>query len=427
MLKRLLPKSEFTKNTFILVIGAVIAQSIPLLLHPFLRRIYSPEDFGAMAVYLNIFGMLTIVSALRYEATIVLPKNNNEAANILSLTFIINIIFSSILLLIIVFFKNEVVHLINFPEKYSNYLYLLPFVSSIFGIYQSINYWLIRQKAFKASTSNKIVRRTVEGLFQGVLGFFKIPGGLFIGDLSGNFANVIAGIRQIFKNKYELRFVSRKKIGYVFKKYIDYPKFNVLPTLLSSAATILPFLFINKMYSTEIVGYLDLSKLVLSIPLIFIASTISQVFFQQTTEKKHNSLSIKNDVKNILYLLLAVIFIEFIVIELWGPQLFGFVFGDQYLVSGYFSKILIFSFVLNFIGSTFSSIFITFEKIRLNSIWQITYFAAICSLLFFKDLDIYDFLKIYVAVEIVMHLIYCVMIYLIVNKYEKEINLKIVN
>lgn len=421
MLKRLLSKSEFTKNTFILVIGAIVAQSIPLLLHPFLRRIYSPEDFGAMAVYLNIFGMLTIVSALRYEAIIVLPKNNNEAANILSLTFIINIIFSSILLLIILFFKNEVVHLINFPEKYSNYLYLLPFVSSIFGIYQSINYWLIRQKAFKASTSNKIVRRTVEGAVQGILGFFKIPGGLFIGDLSGNFANVIAGIRQIFKNKYELRFVSRKKIVYVFRKYIDYPKFNVLPTLLSSAATILPFLFINKMYSTEIVGYLDLSKLVLSIPLIFIASTISQVFFQQTTEKKHNLLSIKNDVKNILYLLLVVIFIEFIVIEFLGPQLFGFVFGDRYAVSGDYSKILIFSFVLNFIGSTFSSIFITFEKIRLNSIWQITYFAAICSLLLFKDLDIYDFLKIYVAIEIVMHLIYCTMIYFIVNGYEKKI------
>ncbi len=171
MFKQLVSKSEFTKNTFILVIGTIIAQSIPLLLHPFLRRIYSPEDFGAMAVYLNIFGMLTIVSALRYEATIVLPKNNNEAANILSLTFIINIIFSSILLLIILFLKNEIVYFLNFPEKYSNYLYLLPFICSIFGIYQSINYWLIRQKAFKASTSNKIIRRAIEGAVQAVLGF----------------------------------------------------------------------------------------------------------------------------------------------------------------------------------------------------------------------------------------------------------------
>ncbi len=425
MFKILSRKSEFTKNTVILVIGAVIAQSIPLLLHPFLRRIYTPEDFGAMSVYLNIFGMLTIVSSLRYEATIVLPKNNNEAANILSLTFIINIIFSSLLLLIIVLFKNQVVHFINFPEKYSGYIYLLPFLCSIFGIYQCINYWLIRQKAFKASTSNKIIRRAVEGFFQSVLGFLKIPGGLFLGDFSGNVANMIAGIRQIFRNKYDIRFVSRKKIGYVFKKYIDYPKFNVLPTLLSSAATILPFLFINKIYSTEVVGYLDLSRLVLSIPLIFISSTISQVFFQQTTEKKNNSLSVKNDVRNIVYLLLAVVFIEFVVIASAGPQLFGFVFGARYAVSGAYSQILIFSFALNFIGSAFSSIFITFEKIRLNSIWQIAYFCVICSLLFFKNIGIYDFLKIYVAIEIVMHLTYCAMIYFIVNGYEKKLKSKI--
>ena len=261
----------------------------------------------------------------------------------------------------------------------------------------------------------------MEGSVQAVSGFLKIPGGLFIGDLMGNFANVIAGIRQIFKNQYETRFISRKKVSFVFKKYIDYPKFNVIPTLLSSAANILPFLFINKLYSTEIVGYLDLSKLVLSIPLIFIASTISQVLFQQITEKKHNSLSIKKDVMNIGFLLVMVVIIEALVILAWGPQLFGFVFGTRYSVSGAFSQILIFSFVLNFIGSTFSTIFLTFEKIRLNSVWQITYFAAICSLLFFKGLNIYDFLKIYVLIEVVMHSSYLIMMFFIINNYEKKL------
>ncbi len=244
---------------------------------------------------------------------------------------------------------------------------------------------------------------------------------MFLGDLSGNFANILAGIKQLFKNKYDIKLVSRKKIGYVFKKYIDYPKFNVLPTLLSSAATILPFLFINKMYSTEIVGYLDLSRLVLSIPLIFISSTISQVFFQHSTENKHNSVSIKKYAMNIMYLLSVVVVIELLVILFAGPQLFGFVFGDRYTVSGNFSQLLIFSFVLSFIGSAFSSVFITFGKIRMNSLWQMTYFAAICSLLLFKNLTIYDFLKIYVSIEIVMHLIYCAMIYFIISQYEKKI------
>lgn len=421
MFKQLLQKSEFTKNTFILVVGTIVAQAIPLVLHPFLRRIYSPEDFGAMAVYLNIFGMLTIVSALRYEATIVLPKNNNEAANILSLTFIIALIFSTLTLIALLLFKDEIVTLINFPAKYANYLYFLPFACVAFSIFQSMNYWLIRQKAFKASTSNKIIRRLVEGVIQSIMGIFKLPGGLFIGDLAGNVANVLAGIKQIFKTGFTTSVVSTKKLKLIFKKYIEYPKYNVLPTLLSSAATVLPFLFINKFYSTETVGYLDLSRLVLSIPLIFISATISQVFFQQITEKKHQKESIKKVVMNIAYLLLAVVALELIVILLLGPLLFGFVFGDQYTLSGEYSKLLVFSFGLNFISSTFSSVFITFEKIKLNSLWQTLYFIAICSLIIFKHLSINEFLMVYVGIEVLMHSIYIVMMYIIVNRYENGI------
>ena len=421
MLKTLSLKSEFTKNTFVLIIGTIAAQSIPIILQPFLRRIYSPEDFGAMAVYLTIFGMASIAISLRYEAAIVLPKNNIAAANTFSLSCLINICFSACMLAALLFFKNEFAELINFPKKYSNYLYFLPFACSAFGIYQSMNYWLIRQKAFRASANNKIARRGAEGAVQTAAGLLKIPGGLFIGDLIGNFANVISGLLQVIKNNFSFKTISLRKMLYALNKYSDFPKFNVIPTLLSSAATVLPFLFINKLYSTETVGYLDLSRLVLSIPLTFIAGSISQVFFQQTTEKKHNFLSIKKDVANILYVLLAIVFIEAGIILLFGPALFGFVFGSKYELSGFFSQILIFSFALNFIGAAFSSIFITFEKIKINSIWQVVYFSAICSLLFFKNLDIYDFLKIYVLIEICMHSAYCIMIYFIVSNYEKKI------
>ena len=277
-------KSEFSRNTIILIAGTVVAQSIPLLLQPILRRVYSAEDFGALAVYLTLFSMLTIVFSFRYEAAIVLPKNNNVAANILSLTFIINIFFSVVLFLSLLFFKTTIVEWVGLPSKYSNYLYFLPVTCLVFSMYQSMNYWLVRKKAFKESANNKIIRRATEGVIQTAAGFLKIPGGLFIGDLFGNIANAASGLWQIKKQSFHFKLISRRKISYAFKRYIDFPKFNLFPTLLSSAATVLPFLFINKFYSTETVGYLDLSRLVLSIPLVFISATISQVFFQQTTE-----------------------------------------------------------------------------------------------------------------------------------------------
>lgn len=417
-MKRFLTKSEFSKNTLILVGGTVVAQAIPLILHPFLRRIYSPEDFGAMAVFLSIFSMVTIISALRYEATIVLPKNNNEAANILSLTVIISLIFNTLVLFILLLFKTFIVQFIGLPIKYSNYIFFLPFTSFLFSFYQSANYWLVRQKAFKASSINKIVRRSVEGTTQLTLGLLKIPGGLFIGDFLGNLSNVMSGFRQIFKNGFSTDVVSKQKIGYVLRKYIDYPKFNVVPTLLSSAASFLPFLFINKLFSTQVVGYLDLSRMVLSIPLIFISVTISQVLFQQMTEKKHQQLSIKKDLLNISYLLFGIIGIEALVLVLFGDNLFQLIFGNNYILSSSYSKILIFSFSLNFITSTFSSVYITFDKIRLNSIWQVAYFLSICCLLFFKQVELINFIKIYVAIEVFMSLINCLMLYKIIANYE---------
>ena len=248
MFKLLSLKSEFSKNAFVLIAGTVAAQSIPILLQPILRRVYSPEDFGALAVYLTLFSIITIAFSLRYEAAIVLPKNNNVAANILSLTFIINIVFAVVLFVVLFLFKSTIVRLIGLPEKYSNYLFFLPVTCLAFSMYQSMNYWLIRKKAFKASANNKIVRRCTEGIVQTGTGFLKIPGGLFLGDLCGNIANTISGLWQIKKQGFSFKFISRKKISYVFKRYIDFPKFNLIPTLLSSAATVLPFLFINKFY-----------------------------------------------------------------------------------------------------------------------------------------------------------------------------------
>lgn len=422
LINKIFPRSELAKNTFTLITGTIIAQLIPLILHPILRRIYSPEDFGVFAVYLNIFGIIIIMATLRYEAAIMLPNNNIEAANILSLSFIINFILCSSIFILLLFFKDNFCNLINFPIEHSNYLYLLPFSAMFCSFYQSINFWLIRQKAFKSSSINKMSRRSVEGLLQLGIGYKKLSFGLVVGDFFGNLTNVISGIIQIKKNSFNINYISKKKIFYVLKRYKKFPLYNFLPTLLSSAATFLPFIFINKLYSSEDVGYLDLSRLVLSIPLAFISVSISQVIFQQITFKRNNQQSIKKDLLNILYFILAIAIIEYILIQLFGPTLFAFVFGNKYNVSGEYSKILVYSYIMNFIISTYSSIFISFEKLKILSVWQISYFLIICSLLFFKNLALVKFLEVYVLIEIIMSIVYCVVVYYIIKKYETQIS-----
>jgi O-antigen/teichoic acid export membrane protein len=410
--------SEFSRNTVILIVGALVAQAIPILLHPFLRRMFAPDDFGAMAIFLNLFAVITIASSLRYEATVVLPENNIEAANLLGLSIIINLIINLLLFFIIFFFEEEIGRLLNIPEKYSHYYYFLPISCFLFGSYQSMNYWLIRMKAFKSSSENKIIRRTIEVGVQFTSGLFKFNGGLFIGDFFGNLGNFLSALRQVFRNQFTFSMISSKKMRFVFHKYIDYPKYNLLPTLLSNFATTLPFLLVSKFFSMEKAGYLDLTRLVLSIPLIFVSSTISQVLFQHVTERKRKGESIVPDIRHVLLISIFIIIVEMIFIFIVGDFIFQFVFGSQYILSSYYSKILIFSFSLNFLVSSFSSFFLIFNRIRLNSIWQIAYFICICTLLLFNQTSIERFLIVYVTIECVMLSVNLFMLFSMVRSYE---------
>ena len=191
MLNKIPLNPGFVRNTAILVSGTGIAQVIPILMQLVLRRTYSIEDFGAFSVYMSLLSPFVVIALFRYEIAIVIPSDKKDATNLFAISLITNLIFVAFLLLIIILFKNPVISLFNFPEKYSYYLYFLPLGILLFGASQSINYFLIREKAFKASAINKISRRIAEGFTQVIFGLIKQPVGLVIGDIIGNLSNNI--------------------------------------------------------------------------------------------------------------------------------------------------------------------------------------------------------------------------------------------
>ena len=83
-------RSPFIKSILTLVTGSSIAQAITLLVTPILSRIYSPADFGVFTFFMAIVGAFALIATLRYEIAIMLPKKDQEAVNIVSLSLIIN-------------------------------------------------------------------------------------------------------------------------------------------------------------------------------------------------------------------------------------------------------------------------------------------------------------------------------------------------
>ena len=416
-----LKRSELLKNTSILVSGTAIAQLIPILLQPILRRAYSSEIFGAYAVYLSLVGILAIISSFKYELAIILPKKNKDAANLFFLTILINFAFNTILLLIIIIWKHQFLRFFNLPEKFSEYLFFVPLGIFFYSFYQSINNWLVREKAFLPVSINKFVRRGFEGSGQIGFKFANNSHGIIYGDLIGHIANLVSGIYQAAKRGLSLRLLSTGKIKYVAKKYSEFPKFNVIPSFMSACSFLLPVLLVNKFYSAELTGFFDLSRLLLSIPLALIATSISNVLLQSISEKYREKKSLKKDLLLILGVVAVIGITEIILITIFGVQIFKIGFGEENAFSGKISQILVWSYALNFFVASFSAIFISMNKIKILSIWQLFYFISILSLTLFSKYEFLDFLRIYVSIEVFCYLVIITMMLFIIFNYERKL------
>jgi O-antigen/teichoic acid export membrane protein len=178
---------------------------------------------------------------------------------------------------------------------------------------------------------------------------------------------------------------------------------------------------INKFFSSASTGYFDLCKLLLSVPLALIATSLSNVLLQRISEKDRLKLSIKDDLLNVLKIISLIVVAEIAVILIFGDDLFKLVFGPNWEISGRISRILVWSFAFNFLTSSFSSIFISLKKIKLLSVWQIFYFAAISLLVFFSHLSFESFLKVYVIIEVICSSIVSSLLLFVITRYEREI------
>jgi len=407
------------KNLSILVSGTVIAQLIVIGFQLVLRRLYSPEEFGAFAVYMSLLGIVATLSSWRYEQAILLPKDEKKAGAVFLLSVFLMLLSFLVITLLIVLFHKPIAGFIQLNEAYSWWLWLLPLSILFFGLTQALNYLLIRHKMFAFSARNKVWRRLTEGAGQSLLGGLGNTVGLVIGDLMGQLLIALRTWYKLprFKNQWE----GFKPLKEVAIQYRDFPLKNGIPSVLNALSLMLPVIIINRKFTPEETGYFDLARMVLIIPLSLVTASLSQVLLQRFTEKRNANRSMQKEAVGTLLSLLLIGVLFGLVIHFFGADLFHFVFGDTWRVSGQFASILVWAFALKFVVSPFNILFTVFEKIGWLSLWQVFYFILILCLAWLPFKSTEAFLMFYLWIELISYLVVALMDGAVLRSYEKII------
>ncbi len=372
VLKRFLPKGKFSRAVSILAGGTAAAQLLLILASPLLTRLYSPEDFGLLAVYMSILAIIGVVSSLRYELAIPLPENKHDAANILILCVALLTLISMAVGVCVLFFGPIIVNVLD-VQRIRDYLWLLPLGIFSTGAFSIFRYWNIRTKNFTGIAKTKLLQALTVLVIQ--LTAFKYGGSAL---LFGQLAGISAGAANLAKKSLtqrEFRSVSLIGIKKMAVRYQRFPKYSSLASLVNVSGQQLPPIMFAIYFSVGSAGLYALAHRVLTLPSVLISGAIGNVFLS------HASDAVRAKKINGLYFKLQSALIQLglpptMMLIIAGGDIFALVFGEDWREAGGFSQWLVMAAFASFIVSPLSQIFVVLEKQKTSLILQIILFFS---------------------------------------------------
>lgn len=371
-IRRFLPKSAFARGVGVLAGGTVGAQVLLVLASPILTRIYTPEDFGLLAVYSSLLALIGVISNLRYELAIPLPEDDQEAANIAMLCLMLLVISSLLTGILVILLGQDIANVLNVPQL-ANYLWLLPIGVLLSGGYAIFNYWGIRTKRFSIIASTKLKQAVATLLIQ--LAAFKLGGiALLIGHVAGQGIGT-GSLAKAALTRTEFKKFSLDDLKKIAVRYQKFPKFSTWAGFVNIAGHQLPPIMFAAFFTAGTAGLYALAHRILSLPASLIGGAIGDVFFSHAAES-HRDGKLEEMYLKLQDTLIQIGLPPAMLLIVAGPELFALVFSEAWREAGVYAQWLALGIFAGFVVSPLSQIFTILEKQKTGLILQITLFTS---------------------------------------------------
>ena len=311
------------------------------MVSPILSRLYTPEEFGLVAIYLGILSVINSLSTGTYEQAIMLPKKSNSAYNLFGLVISWVVIFS-LMTLTIAFFAGEPLTLLSGNPDLRPWLYWLPLSVLFYGVFKATTFFANRFKLY-----NKIALSTISQNFtlngtRLVIGWF--PGqlnGLVVGQIAGQgiaaFYMIARLRRQLLQT---LSSITVKRMLVEGKKYSAYPKYNMIQGVMSNLSSSLPVLLFSWGFSPHVAGLYGFAYMFVFKPVNLFSQSLQQVFQQRIIEQFNQGESVYKPIKQTVIGFALAGILPFLALGILATPVFEFVFSEDYGSSGFYVSLL---------------------------------------------------------------------------------------
>lgn len=347
-----------------LAMGAGLARILGIASIPILTRLYSPDDYGVLAVYTSIVAVLVPILTFRYVTAIPLPKTDAMAFNLFVLCAKLIAFGTLLIALALGLFGHTVLGWFSM-EELAPYWWLIAIGVMGTATYELFSMWATRKKDYKVIAKTQFGQSLLGNVIKIGLGLLAIkPLGLVFGQIvaqSGGIGSYIKNAIKDFKSSWPS--LSNKKQKLLASYYQDFPKYRLPSQFLMVLSAQAPVLMMASLYGKTQTGQLGLAMMALSLPVGLIGGAMGRAYYAEVAAIG------KSDFQKIWRLTLTVQRNLFIVglpaaifLMLWAKPIFAFFFGTEWETAGlyasYFSIFTLLQFtsnplvqVLNVVGS----------------------------------------------------------------------------
>lgn len=419
-----LKASNFINSVGILLSGTVVAQLLNVAFIPIITRIYTPEELGELGYYLRIVTFFAALVTMRLELALLSEKQINHRAAIMKFTVRWSMFLSFLLLvpLLIYFFVIK-------PDEIELWmLFFIPVGVALHALFNIGTHWELASEKFRSISIARASQAVLVNSFKVGFGYMSYGAlGLIISVISGLTLSLLVylkGFAQLLNKNVPAVGSPRTKL--LLKKHRDLYLFN-LPHVVVDLfrdvilATLILYLFTDKEY-----GYFDHSFRVLKLPVAFIGAAIGQVLFTRASKRTMNEEKLSEWAGKIVIGLAALSILPFILIYLFGPQIFSFAFGDNWYEAGQLSSIMTWWLMLNFIVSPMAYLPVVLNKQRSFFVLNLIGTALLILSVYIPVtwLEIKDFREVIGVVSLVQvfyNLLLLIYFVIIVKQYDRKI------
>lgn len=334
--------SRFVRKVAALAGGTIIGQAVVVSASPVLTRLYSPDDFGVLAVYIALMGIVGTANSLRYEYAIPTAKSDYEGVCI-AVAAVVALIATTAVVALVLWSGQEGIWSLLGLEALRGYAWLIPFGLFGLGLYRIFVIWSIHLERHVLVARTGVGQSVGAATAQVLLGIvLASPIGLLIGHIIGQSMGLTSLIRRAFRTHGQLfRQVTIPDLRRVAYNYRRYAQLSSVSSIIDRTGIYMGPILYTALYGSTVAGLVALAQRITSIPMKLLGKAVGNAYLGEAGKRLMGTETFERTYLRTAVMLFLVGAVPITALAIVSPTLFENVFGYEWREAGVYVQIMV--------------------------------------------------------------------------------------